>query len=40
LPRLADAINRLSEGSNRAATSLFFQLLDPAPPDARRNECR
>jgi hypothetical protein len=40
LPRLADAINRLSEGSNRAATSLSFQLLDPAPPDARRNECR
>jgi len=40
LPRLTDAINRLSEGSNRAATSLFFQLLDPAPPDARRNECR
>ena len=39
LPRLADAINRLSEGSNRAATSVFFQLLDPAPPGTRRNEC-
>jgi len=40
LPRLTDAINRLPEGSSRAATSLFFQLLDPAPSGARRNECR
>jgi hypothetical protein len=40
LPRLTDAINRLSEGSSRAAASLFFQLLDPAPSAALRNECR
>jgi hypothetical protein len=40
LPRLTDAINRLPEGSSRAATSLFFQLLDPAPSAAQRNECR
>jgi TIR domain len=40
LPRLTDAINRLPEGSSRAAASLFFQLLDPAPSAARRNECR
>ena len=39
LPRLTDAINRLPERSSRAATSLFFQLLDPAPSGARRNEC-
>lgn len=40
LPRLTDAINRLSEESSRATASLFFQLLDPAPAAARRNECR
>jgi hypothetical protein len=40
LPRLTDAINRLSEESSRAAASLFFHLLDPAPADTRRNECR
>ena len=40
LPRLTDAINRLSEESSRAATSLFFRLIDPAPAAARRNECR
>jgi TIR domain len=39
LPRLTDAINRLPEGSSRAASSLFFQLLDRAPSAARRNEC-
>jgi hypothetical protein len=39
LPRLTDAINRLSEESSRAAASLFFRLLDPAPAGARRNEC-
>jgi hypothetical protein len=40
LPRLTDAVNRLPEGGSRAAASLFFQLLDPAPSPARRNECR
>jgi TIR domain len=40
LPRLTDAINGLSEESDRAAASLFFHLLDPAPADTRRNECR
>jgi hypothetical protein len=40
LPRLTEAINRLSEESSRAAASLFFKLLDPAPAAARRNECR
>jgi len=40
LPRLTDALNRLSEEGNRAAASLFFRLVDPAPAAARRNECR
>ncbi|MBV9375880.1 MAG: TIR domain-containing protein, partial [Alphaproteobacteria bacterium] len=40
LPRLSDALNRLSEESSRAAASLFFRLVDPAPAAARRNECR
>jgi hypothetical protein len=40
LRSLTDAINRLSEESSRAAASLFFQLLDPAPAATRRNECR
>jgi hypothetical protein len=40
LPRLTEAINGLSEESSRAAASLFFKLLDPAPAAARRNECR
>jgi hypothetical protein len=40
LPRLTDAINRLSEESSMAAASLFFHLLDPAPAATRRNECR
>ena len=40
LPRLTDALNRLSEEGSRAAASLFFRLVDPAPAAARRNECR
>jgi hypothetical protein len=40
LPRLTDAINRLSEESSMAAATLSFHLLDPAPAATRRNECR
>jgi len=40
LPSLSDAINKLPENSSDAAASLFFQLLDPAPPDSQRHECR